>query len=68
MLVTDDDQTRGSVEELFLALAGRVGSGGFRNLTGRVGSGRAGSGRVESRGFQISRVDFGHCPSRTRAK
>ena len=40
------------------------GSGGFQNVAGRVGSGQevfetSGSGRIGSRGFQISRVRSG---------
>ena len=38
-----------------------MGSGGFRSLTG---SGRVGSGRVGSRGFEISRVGSGRVRSR----
>ena len=36
---------RGSDQVGLKKLAGRLGSGGVRNLTGRIGSGRIGSGR-----------------------
>ena len=48
--------------------SGRVESGSVQNLTGRVGSGQEvfksrGSGQVESRVFQISRVGSGRVGS-----
>ena len=39
--------------------SGRVGSGGFQNLAGRVGSGRVGSGRVGSGRVGSGRVGSG---------
>ena len=67
-LFTGHDPTRGSVQEGFKISrvgsghhvlkshgSGRVGSRGFQNLAGRVGS----------KGFKISRVGSGHDPRDT---